>query len=87
MRKETREEKAYRLYFNDQVVLEDSTLHQHAATVQGDHGVYYCTWDWWGVGNCECEWGQYHASSANVCSHVLAMLIMAGKDCHELTTV
>ena len=78
--RETRLQKANRLYLAGNVVLEDCQTHQHAATVEGDHGVYYCTWDRWNVGNCECEWGQYHASSADVCSHVLAMLIMAGKE-------
>jgi len=80
MLKETRLQKADRLYLDGQVILEDSTIHQHAATVEGDHGVYYCSWDWWNVGNCECEWGQIHASTKNVCSHVLAMLIMVGKE-------
>jgi len=82
MATESRLEKADRLYLTGQVILEDSRLHQHAATVEGDHGVYYCTWDWWNVGNCECMWGQIHASTKNVCSHVLAMLVMVGKEHH-----
>jgi len=82
MSKETRAEKADRLYLAGRVHLEPCESPRIAATVEGDTGVYYCTWEWWGVGFCECTWGLMHAGSNDVCSHVQALLLVAGKEYH-----
>ena len=77
---ETREQKAQRLVDEGHVTILSIQPFHALAVVTGDHHTYetifFASGHFW----CECEWGQVHSNTDDLCVHALAVKLAVESD-------